>query len=104
VVMYAGRKVEEHPTERLFAAPSHPYASALLQALPRIDRPTVRLEPIPGAPPSPAARPAGCAFHPRCHLAVDRCRKDVPLLLPTTDEGAVACHLADTAVPSPRRV
>ncbi|MCC7368029.1 MAG: ABC transporter ATP-binding protein [Chloroflexi bacterium] len=96
VVMYAGRKVEEHPTERLFAAPAHPYASALLQALPRIDRPPVRLEPIPGAPPSPASRPPGCAFHPRCPQAVDLCREDVPPLLPTADGGMVACHLADT--------
>jgi len=94
VVMYAGRKVEEHPTERLFTAPAHPYASALLRALPRIDRPTTRLEPIPGSPPSPAARPPGCAFHPRCAVAIEVCRQEVPALLPTVDDGAVACHVA----------
>src|SRR4030095_2227464 len=94
VVMYAGRKVEEHPTERLFARPSHPYASALLRALPRIDRPTTRLEAIPGAPPSPAAGPPGCAFHPRCSVAIEVCRQEVPALLPTSDEGSVACHVA----------
>ncbi|MGE3912295.1 MAG: ABC transporter ATP-binding protein [Chloroflexota bacterium] len=97
VVMYAGRKVEEHPTEQLFTAPAHPYAAALLQALPRIDRPTARLEPIPGAPPSPSARPPGCAFHPRCPAAIDICRQDVPLLLPTSDDGLVACHVASAS-------
>ena len=93
VVMYAGRKIEERTTEALFAAPAHPYTSALLDALPRLDQAARALDPIPGAPPSPAARPPGCAFHPRCPLAVERCRQDIPLLTVQPDGGLVACHV-----------
>jgi oligopeptide/dipeptide ABC transporter ATP-binding protein len=92
VVMYAGRKIEERPTVALFETPAHPYTSALLAALPRLDRASQRLDPIPGSPPSPATRPAGCAFHPRCPFALDICRQEVPALR-SHDDGAVACHL-----------
>jgi oligopeptide/dipeptide ABC transporter ATP-binding protein len=93
VVMYAGRKVEERSTVSLFTAPAHPYTSALLQALPRVDRPPARLEPIPGFPPSPAARPSGCAFHPRCPVAIGICTEEVPALRRVGHDGAAACHL-----------
>lgn len=92
VVMYAGRKVEERPTVALFESPAHPYTAALLAALPRLDRAARRLDPIPGAPPSPTTRPGGCAFHPRCPLALDICRREVPALR-GHDGGCAACHL-----------
>jgi oligopeptide/dipeptide ABC transporter ATP-binding protein len=98
VVMYAGRKVEERSTAGLFEEPSHPYTAALLRALPRIDRPTDRLEPIAGFPPSPATRPTGCAFHPRCRFAAEICSRERPSLRTIHPDGIVACHLAQPAV------
>jgi len=64
VVLYAGRVVEDGPTATLLAAPRHPYTWSLLQSVPRLDRPSDRLLAIPGQPPDPAARPAGCQFQP----------------------------------------
>jgi oligopeptide/dipeptide ABC transporter ATP-binding protein len=93
VVMYAGRKVEERTTEALFAAPAHPYTTALLAALPRLDRASRPLDPIPGTPPSPAARPLGCAFHPRCPLAIDICHRESPVLTRYKEDGLIACHV-----------
>ncbi|MCF7547533.1 ABC transporter ATP-binding protein [Pseudonocardia sp. WMMC193] len=90
VVMYAGRAVEAQPIRPLYAAPAHPYTAGLLRAVPRVDRLGERLEPIPGAPPSPAARPGGCAFHPRCPVALDRCATEVPAWT-----GVAACHLLE---------
>jgi peptide/nickel transport system ATP-binding protein len=87
-VMYAGRVVETAPTRRLFRAPEHPYSAALLGSLPSASGATAHLPQIPGMPPDPSDLPPGCAFHPRCTHAVDRCRIDVP---PMTDrDGAAA--------------
>jgi len=97
-VMYLGRIVEEGPTEALLASPSHPYTVALLSAAPEPD-PAGRKRRIvlPGDPPSPAAPPPGCPFHPRCfHPAKsDRCRTELPLLRPVGATRA-ACHYAET--------
>ncbi len=82
VVLYAGRVVEDGPTEALLAAPRHPYTWSLLQSVPRLDRPTDRLVSIPGQPPDPAALPGGCTFHPRCPRAVPRCAEQEPPLAP----------------------
>ena len=67
-VMYAGRLVEEGPTEAVFVTPRMPYTAGLLASVPRLvtDESTLRLTAIPGEPPSPLAHPSGCAFHPRC--------------------------------------
>ena len=68
--MYAGRVVERASVGDLFAAPEHPYTWGLLAAIPRLDRPRgTDLVPIEGRPPSPSARPPGCAFAPRCAYA-----------------------------------
>jgi oligopeptide/dipeptide ABC transporter ATP-binding protein len=83
VVMYAGNVVEEAGTMTLFAAPSHPYTRGLLAALPRLGQPAERgkLPSIPGQVPDAADRPPGCAFHPRCSDAFDRCRSEAPPLI-----------------------
>ncbi len=75
VVMYAGRIVEEGPSDALFADPRHPYGRALSNAFPTIGDPTSRMHPsgLPGDPPDPAALPTGCSFHPRCADAIEAC-------------------------------
>ena len=79
-VMYAGQIVEEAPTARLFANPSHPYTQGLFASVPRLRGPIQRLNPIPGSVPPPAAWPAGCRFRPRCPKAFDKCRLEPPVL------------------------
>ncbi|MER8428572.1 oligopeptide/dipeptide ABC transporter ATP-binding protein [Mesorhizobium sp. M1403] len=93
-VMYLGRIVELAPSEALFAKPVHPYTEALIAAAPVPDPTRVRLEaPVEGEVPSPITPPRGCAFHPRCPLAVERCRIEVPPLVPIPDGRVVACHV-----------
>ncbi|MFI8253922.1 ABC transporter ATP-binding protein [Streptomyces filamentosus] len=74
-VMYAGRIVEEGPAAEVYRAAAHPYGRALSSAFPRIGDPASRRAPrgLPGDPPDPAALPDGCAFHPRCPVAVAEC-------------------------------
>jgi oligopeptide/dipeptide ABC transporter ATP-binding protein len=93
-VMYAGRLVERAPVDELFARPRHPYTHGLIGAVPRPDQRSGRLVAIEGSPPSLAARPAGCAFAPRCPHAVDLCRKNRPKLRPL-GFALTACHLAE---------
>jgi oligopeptide/dipeptide ABC transporter ATP-binding protein len=83
-VMYAGRVVEEAPVLALFERPRHPYTAGLLRSRPRLDVPHARLVPIEGSVPDPLVTPPGCAFHPRCPLAQERCRSQEP---PLTGEG-----------------
>ncbi|MGE0716449.1 MAG: ABC transporter ATP-binding protein [Alphaproteobacteria bacterium] len=93
-VMYLGRIVEQGDPEQLLTSPAHPYTQALVSAIPVAAaarrRPRLILK---GDPPNPVDRPGGCAFHPRCPAAVDRCRVDVPVLKPLGDR-LVACHVA----------
>jgi oligopeptide/dipeptide ABC transporter ATP-binding protein len=90
-VMYAGRVVETASTRALFAAPQHPYTAALLHSLPTTAQAGGRLTQIAGSPPDAAAPPAGCAFHPRCPQAIDRCRTQTPTLEQRPGGGAAAC-------------
>ncbi|MBB4277648.1 ABC transporter ATP-binding protein [Rhizobium mongolense] len=93
-VMYLGRIVELATCEALFAKPVHPYTEALIAAAPVPDPMRVRFEaPVAGEVPSPINPPSGCTFHPRCPLAVERCRIEVPPLVPMTDGRVVACHV-----------
>jgi oligopeptide transport system ATP-binding protein len=89
-VMYAGRIVESGTTQRVLQQPRHPYTTGLLRSLPHPERSDQSLLPIPGSPPAPAARPPGCAFHPRCERAIESCRVDRPELVAVAD-GRVAC-------------
>jgi oligopeptide/dipeptide ABC transporter ATP-binding protein len=94
LVMYAGRIVEELSREAL-SQPLHPYTQALLGALPDIsESPDQPLVSIGGQVPDISNRPSGCAFHPRCPMAVERCTTEVPPLLPRRG-GAVACWVAN---------
>jgi peptide/nickel transport system ATP-binding protein len=88
-VMYLGRLVETAPTRDLFAAPRHPYTRMLIEAIPDAHAPKRAREPIAGEIPSPIDPPPGCAFHPRCPLAFERCRREIPELI-----DGVACHAA----------
>jgi peptide/nickel transport system ATP-binding protein len=91
-VMYAGRVVEEGPAEQVFDNPKHPYAAALAGAFPRIGDTRFRYAPagLPGDPPFPGDLPSGCAFHPRCPRAEDRCSLADPELLAVGDR-TTAC-------------
>jgi peptide/nickel transport system ATP-binding protein len=94
-VMYLGRIVEIAPRQRLFALPLHPYTRMLLDAVPDLAMTGASRVAVAGEVPNPLAPPGGCSFHPRCPLARDRCRREVPLLLPAGDRSAetsVACH------------
>jgi oligopeptide/dipeptide ABC transporter ATP-binding protein len=84
VVMYAGQVVEQAAVEDLFARPLHPYTSGLMASLPRLGGERVRLRVIPGGVPDPRRFPSGCRFHPRCPVAIDRCRTEPP---PLADHG-----------------
>jgi oligopeptide/dipeptide ABC transporter ATP-binding protein len=98
-VMYAGRIVETAPAAALFEHPAHPYTQALLASTPSLESdPDVALPSIRGQPPTPRERPPGCAFEPRCTIAVARCRDERPVLetLRTrgTGEHQAACFAA----------
>jgi oligopeptide/dipeptide ABC transporter ATP-binding protein len=96
MVMYAGKLVEVGTAEDVFYTPRMPYTFGLLGSLPRLDRPSERLTPIPGAPPSVVTMPPGCPFTPRCPLAVAVCDEKEPALEATTGpEHLAACHRSD---------
>ncbi|CAL9589516.1 Vitamin B12 import ATP-binding protein BtuD [Streptomyces sp. enrichment culture] len=92
-VMYAGRVVEEGPARQVYDDARHPYGRALSGAFPRIGDPASRFAPrgLPGDPPDPAAVPSGCAFHPRCPVALDLCATEDQLLRPAGPGRRAAC-------------
>jgi peptide/nickel transport system ATP-binding protein len=90
-VMYLGRLVEVAPTETLFRRPKHPYTRMLLDTIPDLEMTGRQRSPVGGEVPSPINPPSGCAFHPRCPFANDRCKIERPKALPI-EGGTVACH------------
>ena len=99
-VMYAGKIVEMGETEELYTKPKHPYTEALISAAPNPD-PDTKYRPrivLSGEVADPGNLPSGCAFHPRCQYAQDRCRQETPVLLNVAAAGAPAhqsaCHFA----------
>ncbi|PTX54575.1 peptide/nickel transport system ATP-binding protein [Litoreibacter ponti] len=93
-VLYLGRLVEEAAPDALFDDPKHPYTQMLFAAAPKMDGFGREVEPPKGEIPDPINPPTGCAFHPRCPIAVDRCSAERPDM---RDLGGrrVACHLAE---------
>jgi oligopeptide transport system ATP-binding protein len=91
-VMYAGRIVETSPVHDIYRAPAHPYTKGLLDSIPRVDQKGQELYAIKGLPPNLLHIPPGCAFNPRCPLAQEVCRTDVPPLYRVSATRASACH------------
>jgi oligopeptide/dipeptide ABC transporter ATP-binding protein len=94
-VMYLGKIVERGPTPALLSSPAHPYTVALRSAVPEIGTRARPIALVPGPPPSPADPPPGCSFHPRCPLAIERCRTEVPEARKIAEGRLAACHRAD---------
>jgi peptide/nickel transport system ATP-binding protein len=93
-VLYLGRLVELAPVAELFARPRHPYTRMLLDAVPDLAMSGRPRKPVEGEIPNPIAPPPGCAFHPRCPLAAERCRRELPLPR-TAGAASVACHAVE---------
>jgi peptide/nickel transport system ATP-binding protein len=89
-VMYLGRIVELAPSAQIFSHPRHPYTRMLLDAVPDLAMSGKPRTPVAGEVPNPLAPPPGCAFHPRCPHANERCRVEVPRFL-----NGVACHAVE---------
>jgi len=92
-VMYAGKIVEIGTNQQIYGeqGPCHPYTKNLLAATPRLHERVSELSFIPGAPPDLLEPPSGCRFHPRCSLAMDKCKEEEPPLIEIEDEHMVAC-------------
>ncbi|MBV9791570.1 MAG: ABC transporter ATP-binding protein, partial [Chloroflexi bacterium] len=91
-VMYAGRVIEEGPTEQIFADPRMPYTIGLLQSIPRLDEERGhKLDPIRGLPPDLINLPPVCPFSPRCDYVQDACYQQVPPLRPVAANQRAAC-------------
>jgi peptide/nickel transport system ATP-binding protein len=92
-VMYAGRIVEIGPVRSVIKEPHHPYTQGLMGAIPSLEGEVSRLAQIRGAMPRLGAIPQGCAFHPRCPRAFERCRLERPERI-RADGSEAACWLA----------
>jgi oligopeptide/dipeptide ABC transporter ATP-binding protein len=94
-VMYLGKIVEMATTKDLYRSPQHPYTQALLASVPEPDpQKNKPSSPLPGDQPTPLDPPGGCRFHPRCPVAIDRCRSEEPSLVDIGGGHLAACHLA----------
>ncbi len=91
-IMYAGKIVEEAPTEKIFGEPLHPYTQFLINSLPKFGDKSQR-DSVPGSPPSLANLPSGCPFHPRCPHVMDICKQQMPGFTQIEPSHKVACWL-----------
>lgn len=91
-VMYAGHAVERADVHAIYESPAHPYTKALLESIPRVDQKGHELAAIKGLPPALVNPPPGCAFHPRCAFARERCTVDEPPLYDVPGNRVSACH------------
>ncbi|MFE6663487.1 ABC transporter ATP-binding protein [Streptomyces sp. NPDC057697] len=91
-VMYAGRIVESAPVHEIYRAPAHPYTKGLLRSIPRLDQKGRELYAIKGLPPNLLHIPPGCAFNPRCPMAQEICRDEVPPLFEVAEHRESACY------------
>jgi oligopeptide/dipeptide ABC transporter ATP-binding protein len=107
MTIYLGQVVELAPTREFFGQPLHPYAQALLSAVPladpRLERRRRRIV-LEGEVADAARIPSGCRFHPRCPLAQDRCVQQEPELREVLPGRWVRCHFAPDAVIRPPTV
>lgn len=95
-VMYLGRLCEVAETKVMFQRPRHPYTRLLLDTIPDLDMTGKDRAPVAGEVPNPINPPSGCAFHPRCPFAEDRCKRERPELKPDPTDGTlVACHAVE---------
>ena len=94
-VMYLGRLVELADVKALFARPQHPYTRMLLDAIPDLEMTGRARTPVAGEVPNPLTPPTGCAFHPRCPWANERCKRERPEMKPTPAGGFAACHAVE---------
>ncbi|MCQ9183680.1 ABC transporter ATP-binding protein [Streptomyces sp. IBSBF 2953] len=94
-VMYAGRIVERGGIDDIYRSPSHPYTRALLASQPDTARSWTDLRPVAGSPPDKADTVPGCAFHPRCPIATDRCTTEEPDLRAVAADRLSRCHHAE---------
>ena len=92
-VMNLGRLCEVAPKRALFSNPQHPYTRLLFDTIPDLSLQKRGRQPMEGEVPNPINPPPGCAFHPRCPKAHERCRAEAPVLV-KSDDSYVACHRA----------
>jgi oligopeptide/dipeptide ABC transporter ATP-binding protein len=102
-IIYAGKIIESAPRDILFSEPLHPYTRLLLASIPGRDKRGRRLQGVPGASPRPDDIPSGCAFHPRCPLALAQslkeCRETVPPLIRLKSAHRCACFFSGKELP-----
>ena len=94
-VMYLGRVVEIAETRRIFNMPLHPYTQMLQSAIPDLKMTGKPRIPVAGEVPNPLDPPSGCAFHPRCPHAFERCKTERPEMIDHVEGGQVACHAVE---------
>jgi oligopeptide/dipeptide ABC transporter ATP-binding protein len=99
-VMYAGQIVEEGTRDELLGRPRHPYTQGLLRSIPRPEARGHRLDEIEGAVPRPGQWPAGCRFHTRCPLVIERCRSEAPARVSVSTTQGAWCHLVERGAAS----
>ena len=100
VVMYCGQVVEQTSAKVIFTdcPVSHPYTEGLMHSIPRMDKTTEKLEPIPGVVPHPLALPKGCKFAPRCKYATQKCMEQEPELLEVKPGQKIRCFYPEKEV------